>query len=194
MKEIRAWHWWTFHTAMATAVAGGTWAFSGPGFDALAAMVAGVAMLLLGAIWLAWLVTYRLRAGRWSWGFVVAPLIVLAMLVALVAGVPRQVRWELSRPAFDRLVATLPAPSSESESVWQPIAVPETIGSYRIVGAYRVEGGYVFYDRHGAFFDDAGFAYLPDGPSESLTAGDGSFEAPRFWPLGGGWYNWTASW
>jgi RNA polymerase sigma-70 factor (ECF subfamily) len=37
-------------------------------------------------------------------------------------------------------------------------------------------------------------AYLPDGPSESLAAGDGSFEAPRFWPLGGGWYNWTASW
>jgi hypothetical protein len=44
----------------------------------------------------------------------------------------------------------------------------------------------------GAFFDDAGFAYLPEGPTASLE--NGSFESPVFRHLGGPWYRWTASW
>jgi len=58
--------------------------------------------------------------------------------------------------------------------------------------AYRVPGGAVFYEEHGVFIDDAGFAYLPDGPTDGLSSV--GFENPQFHHLGGPWYRWTASW
>src|SRR5919108_100061 len=45
---------------------------------------------------------------------------------------------------------------------------------------------------HWEVIDDAGFAYLPDGPDPALEAG--WFESPDFHHLGGPWYAWTASW
>lgn len=61
---------------------------------------------------------------------------------------------------------------------------------------YRRSGvawrGVVFYDSVGAFIDDAGFAYLPDGPSPDMA--NGSFENPQWFALGNHWYAWTASW
>ncbi|MGY0002335.1 hypothetical protein [Micromonospora sp. I033] len=50
----------------------------------------------------------------------------------------------------------------------------------------------MFYEANGYLIDDAGFAYLPDGPSPDLETPD--FESPVFKHLGGAWYSWTASW
>ncbi len=61
-----------------------------------------------------------------------------------------------------------------------------------MTSVWRVEGGVIFYDKVGSLFDDAGFAYLADGPSTELE--NGLFENPQFRSLGGGWYAWTASW
>jgi hypothetical protein len=48
------------------------------------------------------------------------------------------------------------------------------------------------YEATGDFLDDAGFAYLPDGPDPEL--GNGSFEVPQFVHLSGDWYSFTSSW
>ncbi|RZU76974.1 hypothetical protein EV384_5686 [Micromonospora kangleipakensis] len=167
-----------------------SWAFSVPGFAVLIAMAA---VAILGVAVVLWTVGAQLShsAGRtWPWWLPLAPAMAVVMLVLLVTGVPLRARWALSRDAFEAVVAELPERSPATG--FDPVPVPTTVGSYRITRAYLVSGGVVFYEENGAFFDDAGFAYLPDGPTPSL--GNGSFESPVFRPLGGGWYRWTASW
>jgi hypothetical protein len=100
------------------------------------------------------------------------------------------VRWAASRDAFAAIVAGHPIPPAGSE--WTPLTVPDRLGSYHIISASWVPGGAIFYEAHGNVFDDAGFAYLPGGPTAELDTV--SFEGPRFRHLGGGWYRWTAGW
>ena len=72
--------------------------------------------------------------------------------------------------------------------------VPGRIGEYDVeTTAFRVASGAIIYDTTGTgFLDDAGFAYLPNGPDPSLE--NGNFENPQFKHLGGHWYSWSASW
>lgn len=73
------------------------------------------------------------------------------------------------------------------------VAPPDRrLGLYQVTSVWRVEAGVLFYEKTGALSDDAGFAYLPDGPSPDVE--NGLFESPRFRRLGEGWYAWTASW
>ena len=69
---------------------------------------------------------------------------------------------------------------------------PSRLGWFTVTGWERFPAGVVFTDSHGAFLDNAGFAYLPDGPSDSLE--NEGFEGPSYRSLGDGWYAWTASW
>ncbi|MGI8686105.1 MAG: hypothetical protein ACR2MO_13635 [Acidimicrobiales bacterium] len=66
------------------------------------------------------------------------------------------------------------------------------LGSFEITHIDKVDNGLLFYEQTGNLFDDAGFAYLPAGPTPDLESG--GFESPQFRSLGGGWYAWTASW
>ncbi|MET8832977.1 hypothetical protein ABZV78_03545 [Micromonospora sp. NPDC004540] len=118
-------------------------------------------------------------------------MIVVFVLALLVAGAPLQARWAMSRGAFEQVVATLPTTSPVSGE-WSSVPVPSRIGAYRITAAYPVPGGVVFHDANGYLIDDAGFAYLPQGPTPDLKTPD--FESPVFKHLGGAWYSWTASW
>ncbi|WP_406043067.1 hypothetical protein OG799_03635 [Micromonospora sp. NBC_00898] len=166
------------------------WAFSGPG---VAMLPAATAVAVLGVAVVLWTVGAQLShsAGRtWPWWLPVAPTMAVVVLALLVTGLPLRARWALSRDAFAAVVTRLPEPATTTG--FDRVPVPAMVGSYRITTAYRVPGGVVLYEANGAFFDDAGFAYLPDGPTPSL--GNGSFESPVFRPLGGGWYRWTASW
>ncbi|MEU4713265.1 hypothetical protein AB0F73_06325 [Micromonospora purpureochromogenes] len=166
------------------------WAFSVPGFSVIVALT-GLTVLALAAV--LWTVGAQLshRAGRtWPWWLLVAPLLAAVTLTLLLTRAPLHSRWELSRGAFETVVARLPEPTAATR--FDRVEAPARIGSYRIRTAYLVPGGVIFYESNGAFFNDAGFAYLPGGPSPSLQ--NGSFESPMFWPLGGGWYGWTASW
>ena len=121
--------------------------------------------------------------GRAAW-FAVAPLGALALALLLVASVPLRVRWELSKSSF---AADVRAHPREGPG-WHP----RRIGSYRITSVHVVPEGILFYDYVGALADDAGFAYLPGGPSTEMASGD--FENPQWFALGDGWYGWTASW
>lgn len=181
---------WAAHVVGFGGAAVMLWAFSVPGVSVFVAMTGGA---ILAAAALLWTVAAQLShsAGRtWPWWLLIAPVMAVVTLALLIIRAPLHVRWELSRGAFEAVVADLPEATESTK--FDRVKVPERVGSYRIITAYRVPGGVIFYEENGAFFDDAGFAYLPGGPSRSLH--NGSFESPAFSPLGDGWYRWTASW
>ncbi|SCL51298.1 hypothetical protein [Micromonospora chersina] len=182
--------WWALHAVVSLAAACLLWAFSVPGFSLLLVLCALPLLCLAGAAWAVWVVTFGVRR-QWSWSFLPAPMIVVLALALLGTGAPLQARWAMSRSAFDRVVATVPT-TGAVDGDWSSVPVPSRIGSYLIMSAYRVPGGVVFYEVNGSMTDDAGFAYLPDGPTPDLETPD--FESPVFKHLGGAWYSWTASW
>jgi hypothetical protein len=131
---------------------------------------------------------FSLRLSPW---YLVAPVMGLLVLALASSSVPLRMRWMLAKGDFEKVVRQhAPAPTARTE--WIDFVVPALIGSYKIESAARVGDGVIFYHGTGAFFDDAGFAYLPTGPFPELESG--SFENPQFYSLGGGWYVWTASW
>lgn len=75
---------------------------------------------------------------------------------------------------------------------WAGLDVPSRIGTFEITDGYQVGSNVILMEANGAFLNNAGFAYLPDGPDDRL--GNGSFEAATFRSLGGDWYSWVASW
>lgn len=170
---------WGFHLAV-TALAGWLlWSASFPGSDFFSATAAGFGLCLAAVVWLVKLVL-SVRRRSLSWWFAVAPIGALAVVALLAVDAPLQARWELSRPAFEAAVQD-PAPD-----------VGSRIGLYEIISVEPIPGGVLFYEAHGAFLDDAGFAYLPGGPTPELE--NGGFESPRYHHLGGPWYAFTASW
>jgi hypothetical protein len=184
------WPIWAFHFVVAAVAGCVLWSVSYPGSDFLLLAVSAFGSLVLAGIWLGWTIFVASRTGRrWRW-FLVGPVIGVLTVMLLASGVPLAIRWAASRDAFAAVVAGHPIPPAGSE--WTRLAVPNQLGSYRILSANWVPGGAIFYEAHGNFFDDAGFAYLPAGPTAELDTG--AFEAPRFRHLGGGWYRWTASW
>ncbi|MDO3686201.1 hypothetical protein [Micromonospora sp. C28ISP2-4] len=183
--------WRVLHIGVAITAVCLLWAVSVPGFVFL--LMLGVVFLLAvaGLGWVVLVGFFVAERRRWSWRFLTAPVIVVLTAALLVAGAPFQARWAMSRGAFDRVIAALPAAGPE-DAEWSPVPVPHRIGAYFITSAYAVPGGVVLYETNGSMLDDAGFAYLPQGPTADLATEE--FEAPRFKHLGGPWYSWTASW
>ena len=127
-----------------------------------------------------------MNLGRWF----LAPGLVVAAAGVYLSGLPVGLRFALARTEFQAALSDLQAGGVLEER--KQVPVPNRIGSYEITYAYQVGGDVLFYERWGAWTDDAGFAYLPEGPSSHLE--NGNFERPSFRWLGGEWYAWTASW
>jgi hypothetical protein len=177
---------WLFHGLLALATLPVLWATSLPGSSTGWLLLSFVTWTAFGVTWLVRLILYMTHRRRLSWWFVVAPLMFVTLVWVVVADLPLKVRWAASQTAFDTAVAELP-PGQEVGTE------PQTIGSFRISYWERVPQGVLFYESHGSFmFNDAGFAYLPDGPSDAMESG--TLESPEFRSLGGPWYAWTASW
>jgi hypothetical protein len=172
-------------------IAGGMclWSESVPGVVLWAWLLGHGLLLLTGALWLVLVVMDVMRRGSWPRAvFLVAPLLVSLTFVALVAQLPLKARWAADRSAFDSSVR--PGLPGGLEGVRRIGSMP-AIG-YEITSVWRVPEGVLFKEANGSFFDDAGFAYLPNGPSVDMDQPD--FESPTFTHLGGPWYSWTASW
>jgi hypothetical protein len=60
----------------------------------------------------------KATARRWRW-LVLSPIVVTLSLVLIWFGIPRRVAFLLSRPAFERLVATAPVSTYEVEPLGQ---------------------------------------------------------------------------
>jgi hypothetical protein len=179
------WPMWLCYSALTVVLLATVWTFSAITMSSLlrlAALAGLLFVLLLSWLWWHRLVVPRIlaRGGRR-----IVPAVVVVVLVLGCAGVPRQVRWALGRPAFDRFAAAYAADPD--------LRAPDWLGSYRIVaGPYPVPGGFRLLSGTSGLFDDAGFAYLPGGPPADL--GNGAWENPVFRHLTGPWYSWTASW
>lgn len=181
---------WAFHLVV-VAVAGVMFcSVSYPGSSFFLFAASGFASVLVGCYWLGWTIYIVSTTGRWRRWFLIGPFIGVLTLVLLGTGAPFKMRWAASQGAFAAAVAGHPIPPPGS--AWAPFTVPRRLGLYSITSASWVPGGAVFYEAHGDFFDDAGFAYLPGGPTAELDTS--LFESPQFHHLGGGWYSWTASW
>ena len=193
-----------FHAVLAVAVVAFLWSRSVPGIALMEDLASTAALGLVALVWFGRGVSYLLarrrgvtrarpRARRRARWFLAAP--VAGALTLALAGLdaPLRARWALSRGAFEHVVETGPPSSPDAgRDGWQGIEAPDRIGLYRITSASRFGEAVLFWEAHGAFVDDAGFAYLPDGPDPALESG--WFESPQFRHLGGPWYAWTASW
>jgi len=180
-----------FHLAVAVPLVMILWAATHPGFDFWPLFVAIPLLAGFGVVWLvrlvAWITSVE-RGGSRRW--IVAPVMVLAAFALVTSDVPLRVRFWIARDSFDEVVEGLrPAGTFEN---WERLGTPDRIGTYEITVVYQVGENVIFYESAGSLFNDAGFAYLPNGPDARL--GNGNFEAPVFRSLGGGWYAWTASW
>jgi hypothetical protein len=144
-------------------------------------------LALVALLWLVrtltWLRAHRRRAAAGSARrLVLAPALSAGLLVlAVLTHAPLRARWELSRPAYDRLVAT-------GERVTSP---PSGIRP-RWVGAYRVswiEGGsgrlLVALAGTDPGHPTVGFVRRPGGRPEAVDGFPGERTAID---LGGGWY------
>lgn len=187
------------------------WSITVPGMRFLAGMVSLFALALVIVVWIvaAAVTLVRLLAGRTrraGWFLLLVPLIGAVVLVLYLTDVPVRLAFEPSRGEFTVLAEQLLAAAdsaaqdgatpdiTDEDPQWDLVnpEVPERIGRFELWDTARVvPEGVLIFERNGAGFDDAGFAYLPEG---RFPPGDGSFESPDFRSLGGGWYAFTSSW
>jgi hypothetical protein len=167
------------------------WSYSYPGFGPLSFMAGALGLVVGAAVWIVRALLYlrakndasRQRRPRL---FAVAPLAGLFVVALLWTDVPLRLRWALAKGDFEE---RLPAALADDE--YFDIKT-RRFGTYKITSIERNHEAVIFHESAGNLFDDAGFAYLPNGPRPALE--NGNFEVPQWTPLGGHWYAWTASW
>jgi hypothetical protein len=184
---------WLFHILLAAAALPLLWADSVPGSMLELELLGWFLWFCFAVTWFVRLVVFVVVRRRLSWWFLVAPLMLVVLVSLLVLHVPLKARWAGSHDAFDAALARVPiGPGNMSDRM------DETIGSYRVVGWRQFSTsatsssdasaryGVAFIEEHPGRSswdskDEAGFAYLPEGPGERFmwTAA-----------LGAGWYAW----
>lgn len=185
------------HITLTIAVALIVWGESVPGLVLIPYLAGALLAFIVGVFWLTRLVTtlvwqwresgrFTLRLSVW---YLAAPVLALTLALLIGTSAALRFRWEFSKSEFEEIAREVPPPPSSGSDLMD---VPAKIGSYSIVYAVRIPQGVLFYDHNGSFFDDAGFAYLPSGPSPDME--NETFEGPRYKSLGGDWYAWIASW
>jgi len=200
VQRLRAWTvalataapGWRFHTVLVPVGLALLYAYSFPGVSFIVLVIAGWVVLGASVVWLVRLVVFFARRNRGrstgtaKW-FLLAPLGALLTGLLVWADAPLRARWELSRGDFERSARAV-----QRGKFHGAMTDSRRLGLYTVTDIQPVKTGILFYEATGDFLDDAGFAYLPGGPSADLE--NGGFEAPQFRSLGGGWYAWTASW
>lgn len=183
---------WPFNLWVLAMVALVLHATTTPGWRWGPLLLASPVLLLLGFAWVVRFAAHLLlgRGGaRQPIAFLVAPVVVVVAAALVRLEVPLRLVFEPNRARFTEV-----AEQVVQEAAADPDAagdVDRRIGPFELTRARVFDDGVVLFDAEGAFFDDAGFAYFPDG---GLPEGDGTFESPRFRSLGGGWYAFTSSW
>lgn len=176
---------WILAVLVGVATLATLWEASLPGSMFFLLLPLLLVWLACAAVWIA-LVVHDVRRRRPGVVTLVVPVVVLATAALIRTDIPLQVRFDLARSAMQDAVATMPA---DDDSV----TGNRLVGTYVIRFLDRVDGGVILTEAVGdSIVDDAGFAYLPAGPTPELE--NGSFESPQWHDLGGGWWSWTASW
>ena len=184
------------HTQVALVAAVLIWAYSYPAGPHLL-------LLMIAVVWLlglvpAWLLT-GIRSIRTRQGvrppatrLLVAPVIGLVTVLTIAIGLPLQLRWELSQPSFESVVASAD-PGANPTGDWRESAIdaPARLGLFRVTSVEQYGESIIFYEAVGDLFNEAGFAYLPDGPTDELSP-FGPWERVEWFHLDGPWYTFFA--
>lgn len=150
----------------------------------------------VGFIWLIWFIIQLTSSARpRPRGWIAAGVILILTPVALAVNLPVKARFLLSAPAFNQLVAQAgppPARLGDRASIQFPGDCPVRVGLYAVNDCEVTDGGYLFFDPLGTgMVDQAGFAYLPNGPH---LESDPGLEVEGLVHLQGNWYAFEASW
>lgn len=184
---------WVFHILLAVAALPLMWADSVPGSMLEWELLGWFLWFLFAVTWFVRLVLFVAVRRRLSWWFLLAPAMLVVLVSLLVAHVPLKARWAGSHDAFEAALARVPVGSGSMSG-----SLDETVGSYRVLGWRQFVAsttsasdtsaryGIAFIEEHPRRSswdgrDEAGFAFLPDGPGDRFM-----------WttPLGDGWYAW----
>lgn len=144
--------------------------------------------LLAGLVWLLWLLmsviasaTRTVRA-LWRWGVIAA--LVTGTFIVADSGAPLRLRFELSRPAFERLAADLSIRGGPEK------LADRSVGLYQAQDIERDDGGFRFIvpDTGCCIFGlFGGFVWTEAG--EPVHIGDDHYEH-----LDGPWFVWLQNW
>lgn len=183
--------WVSVGTALA-----GCFASSFAGAPLLILIPAALLALTVGLIWLIWFIAQTCSSTRpRPRGWIAAGVILALAPVVIGFNVPVKVRFVLSAPAFNHLINQAgppPARLVNQASDDFPGHCPTQVGLYAINDCQTTNGGYLIFDPLGSgLVDNAGFAYLPDGPQ--IKSGPG-LEIQDLVHLQGSWYAFDASW
>lgn len=190
---------WGFAALLILLVLAFAWTLSKPGTGFIGTyLVLGSVLVVPALLITVAALSVILPRGRRLLG--VAPIAIAVAATALwtvtwVTQWPLDARFTASESDFQAVVDRIDLAATQNvvaDGWGDPVVVPETVDTYKIDSAWVVHGGVIFYEANGNFFDDAGFAYLPQGPTNDLA--HGGFESPQWRHLGGAWYSWTASW
>jgi hypothetical protein len=179
-----------FHVAVGLLALSLLWVHSEPAVDLLPWLTVVLLSCLLALVWAVRLLTFLLamtrdRSAGSPLAWPAAPAVGFVVLVLVVAGIPLQARWTISRPAFDAVV---------EQHLRGGERVPERpgrLGLYEIARADDVDGALLFFEGEDGALGASGFAHLPDGPRPDRLVG--SAGPLRFEPRGGPWYSWTTA-
>lgn len=181
-----------FHVMLGLLGIGLVWVGSLPGVPLVPLMGLGWLVALGALIWAMKLAYYRRQrrenavppAGRW---FLLAPVGGLLVAAVLVSGLAFDARWAASQASFNEAMVAATDPDRA------PATSPVRLGLYRVLAEPTVIDESVFFHHPlgGGVFDDAGFAYLPAGPTPQVEA---SFESLHTQQIDGPWYRWSSSW
>lgn len=156
---------WGFHALCLAVAVLWLWASGYLGYT-IGWYVASLAVLALGATWIAWVAFFLARERRFSRWLVVAPRGAALLVGIFVASLPLRTRWAMSEPDF---AASLAAPPSDSQAHADGMLIePLRLGSYWIVSVSTDKGGTCFEEQGGNLCGSAGFANLPSGLSRDL--------------------------
>ena len=163
------------------------WTDSFPGGgDFVVILFAVYALVASALLWFlrlgGWLLVRRKRSrpATNARRFLIAPIGGLLTVALILAGAPLATRFAMSRSAFEDALS------------WRASDVTRDrrVGLYTITDVERAKGNVLFYEKHGAFLGEAGFAYLPHGPGGRIRNRFGEY--PSFSHVFGTWYTWTA--
>ncbi|MCC5947333.1 MAG: hypothetical protein JJT89_02665 [Nitriliruptoraceae bacterium] len=184
-----------FHLALVPVTVALLWVGTWPGVPFVPLMLVGWLLAFATLVWLCKLVGATVPSLRLRWGgdgagrrwFLLAPVGGVLVTAVLASGLAFDARWAASEDSFE--VAAQAAADGASGGT----STIARVGLYRVFIPPIVIGDAVVFHHPdgGGVFDDAGFAYLPEGLTPEIA---GSFESLRVMPIDGDWYRWWSSW
>lgn len=162
------------------------WTGSFPGSPFIGVAAIGIGFLALTTLWVVGLSWRPRPSSARDRTVIVSYLVAAAAIVTSVSGLALTARFAASANAFDAAVQAIPPPRSNADLDHfdsYPGPCPTRIGAFAVSECRTYGGAYLYLQTWNAVSDDAGIAYLPQGPGSDIRYSG-------FHHLTGHWYSW----